>query len=929
MTSTTRRVGNFAAIGVVNTLIDLLAFVALRAAGLPVLGANAISTTAGLAFSFVANRRFTFGDRTGRPARQFLLFLGGTGFGLWVLQPAMILGVGQVMSSRGDPGEPALLWIPKLAGIACGAVWNYLFYDRVAFRVTTVRPGAEPVPEPAEPAAEPAPEPAPVPEPDRRRPGLGIPGVGWIPAGVATLGCGALLVAHDTPVRAVAAALAYYVLLVALPGTLLWRLFPVRPRSLLEQVAVGSGLALAVQVLLRWLLSAAGLQWLTPLWAVATVVVVSTVPRLRRVWRYEGPTGGRALPWAVAGAAGVAGWVIANDAFRTNPIAPIPGWSGQFYPTAPYVDMPFQQSLVWAVDRPWPLTYPYVPDTPLRYHIMVYEHLADLHQWTGADLTLVVFRLHTLPLTVLSIALCGVLAARLARSAAAGALGAVLGALAGPWSAYGWSATPFCDAGFLNLGTFRSPTQTFGEPLFLALLFVVCLLLVPTERRRSLFGPAAVLALAAAGAKATFLPILLCGVALAGVAALIWNRRDVLRLAIVGVLAVVVFGLAMALVTGTSSRSLELGDGRQLLSRMQVGRVIGDLTGFRVLLVALVLVAVAWFAAMVGVVFLVRWAYRDLRMWLLLGVALGGGCAAVAGQHPGLSQLYFLRSAWPVFGILSAWGIAVACRRSGLSTRRTLAVAGGGLLAGVGATAVVRLGTGTRPADGSGAGGTLVQPVLVLLAVIAVLGVAAALVPGLVRARSRLGRAGPMRAARPGVVAALVLTTAVAGGTLLVHSPNGRLGLEEDARFDGPAIAPEEAQAGRWIRAHAGPDDLIATNAHCLDRGDPMLGCDARRFTLAALTEVPVHVEGWSYSNPAPKVAPHFTDRGPFWDPDLLKNNDAAFYRPTVATVSALRARGVRYLVVDRRVHPESRELPRFASKVVDRGIIAVYEIGG
>jgi putative flippase GtrA len=129
----------FALVGVVNTLIDLLLFVALRSAGMPVLGANAISTTAGLAFSFVANRRFTFADRTGHLGRQLVLFIGGTGVGLWVLQPAIILGLDHLLRTWGATSDALLLWVPKLAAIAAGIVWNYVFYDRVAFRVTGSR----------------------------------------------------------------------------------------------------------------------------------------------------------------------------------------------------------------------------------------------------------------------------------------------------------------------------------------------------------------------------------------------------------------------------------------------------------------------------------------------------------------------------------------------------------------------------------------------------------------------------------------------------------------------------------------------------------------------------------------------------------------------------------------------------------------------
>ncbi|MFJ4232845.1 GtrA family protein [Cellulosimicrobium cellulans] len=136
MTGTRRRVGTFALVGVANTLIDLVLFGVLRSAGAGILLANALSTTAGLTFSFVANRRFTFGDRAGRSWRQLLLFVGGTGVGLWVLQPLVIVGAGALLEGWGAASPTALLWLPKIAAIGVGMVWNYLFYDKVAFRAS-------------------------------------------------------------------------------------------------------------------------------------------------------------------------------------------------------------------------------------------------------------------------------------------------------------------------------------------------------------------------------------------------------------------------------------------------------------------------------------------------------------------------------------------------------------------------------------------------------------------------------------------------------------------------------------------------------------------------------------------------------------------------------------------------------------------------
>lgn len=78
----------FAAVGVVNTGVDTALFLLLHAR-LGVVAANLVSTSAGMAFSFLANGAFTFA--AGRPTwRRALLFLATTGSTMWLLQPVLI-----------------------------------------------------------------------------------------------------------------------------------------------------------------------------------------------------------------------------------------------------------------------------------------------------------------------------------------------------------------------------------------------------------------------------------------------------------------------------------------------------------------------------------------------------------------------------------------------------------------------------------------------------------------------------------------------------------------------------------------------------------------------------------------------------------------------------------------------------------------------
>ena len=76
----------FAAIGALNTAIDIAIYTLLIWLTAPLLLAVIISTTAGMVCSYVLNRRFTF--KTDRqPIIQFICI---TLTGLWVLQPVVI-----------------------------------------------------------------------------------------------------------------------------------------------------------------------------------------------------------------------------------------------------------------------------------------------------------------------------------------------------------------------------------------------------------------------------------------------------------------------------------------------------------------------------------------------------------------------------------------------------------------------------------------------------------------------------------------------------------------------------------------------------------------------------------------------------------------------------------------------------------------------
>ena len=105
-------------------------FVAL---GLNSIGANYLSTGIAFIFSFFANKSFTFRSKGGNVRKQFLLFIVVTIFGLWVIQPVVILGVTAALASF-SLNESAVLFVAKLIATLASLVWNYLFYSKLVFK---------------------------------------------------------------------------------------------------------------------------------------------------------------------------------------------------------------------------------------------------------------------------------------------------------------------------------------------------------------------------------------------------------------------------------------------------------------------------------------------------------------------------------------------------------------------------------------------------------------------------------------------------------------------------------------------------------------------------------------------------------------------------------------------------------------------------
>lgn len=144
------RVGRFGLVGILNTLIDLTILNILRFKfGWPIISANIVSTSCAMTFSFFANRKLVFGSKQRSVLLQALIFLAVTGFGLYVLQNAVIKLLTDIWKAPVEWGLIVAGWLRltdllssdfiavngvKAAAILVSMTWNYTMYKKVVFK---------------------------------------------------------------------------------------------------------------------------------------------------------------------------------------------------------------------------------------------------------------------------------------------------------------------------------------------------------------------------------------------------------------------------------------------------------------------------------------------------------------------------------------------------------------------------------------------------------------------------------------------------------------------------------------------------------------------------------------------------------------------------------------------------------------------------
>ncbi|MFG1847589.1 hypothetical protein [Micromonospora carbonacea] len=722
----------------------------------------------------------------------------------------------------------------------------------------------------------------------------------------------AALLATGTPVADLARWTGYALLAVLLPGTLVFRALRRRPHTLVEDVAFGAAVGLVLELAGWAALTAAGLPHLLWLWPLAVLVPFAVVPRLRRHWRATGntpvPTG---WAWALAGV--VAGFTLYlyESFLRVNPV--LPSDEGQ----AQYIDLAFQLSLAGAATHQVPLDVPQVAGEPLHYHWFGFAHFAAASLVSGVDLPTVFFRLGVPTLCALAAVLAAVVGWRVTGRPYAGVAAAALMFTVGEFGYENGIRQLFgTQATFIVWG---SPSMTYSWVLLLPLVAALGELVgrargstVPALGRGAWVLAALFLA-ASTGAKASSVPVVLAALAFTAAVSLAFRRTLPRAVLAAAGLALAAQLFATAVLFAFESHGVTVDPFSGLRPYVGTGRPAATTALLWVAVsVAFLLNLQLRLAGVVALLRLRRWRLEPVQVFLL-GGALAGPAIYLLVGHPGSSNQYFTRAGFAFGVVLSAWGWAELVDSAALGARgRALLGAGAAGLA-VLLTAVQLWHPAASPSTPSYA------PVLPLLTWAAALAAVALLVglcwPALV------GR-WPGLAGRGGAV--LLTAALVAGAPGLVLDAAAAHRFPNGGAYPVERMPASRVAAARYVQEHSAPGDVVATNAHC--RAVVNGWCDARSFWVSAYTERSVLVEGWAF---APRMVglpggPY----APFWDAGRLRANDAAFTAPTADGLADLRdTYGVRWLLVDRRVAPESPALATLADLRYTNARTAVYRL--
>ena len=732
-----------------------------------------------------------------------------------------------------------------------------------------------------------------------------------------------LLLKAGVPWVDIVAYAAYMVVFVTFPGVVGWRLLWTGGRgSWLGELVFGTLLGCVLQLPVYVLGVLCGVPRLPAALPVVMLLVCAVRTDRRQLLWPRRPVTDPVLSWGIA----------LISAYALTWIARFP-WSTYAYarsaPANPSPEQTFQLSLVGELRHHLPPEVPFVDGQQLGYHWFVHAHIAASSWLSPVDPMLVIDRLLAPGLILLTIAGVALLAQEVAGGPWAGVTAAALYGVVGDFDPFSFSVqyTGFYERKITTVDHL-SPTHLFGTALFVLVLMVGVHMLRtcrPTAKDWILW---VVVMVGISGAKATFVPMVLAGLSLVLLYDAVMLRR--LRRQQLGLwisTALAMLFAQYALFRGQSQGvhfhlfnfAPWVANGMGLIDASTSLKVSPE-----VQIVVVMGALVAWTASAAGVAgLLYRRTWRDPVALFLGGIALSGFAAGLTLGHTHLAELFFIYSASIPLAIASAWGLAVLVRRSDAPRARLyvgLAFVAGGVVTLVAQT----FGPQVVPVYGEQSEGSLIRSLLVPY-VVAICGllVVVTFVFLLTRRSQRLKALLPALLIAP--ILGLGLNRVVSTVEQVLHRPWVTQPAPQPATA---GVGPGGVAAARWLNTHSNVDDLVATNVHWANPSKT----DTRAFWISGYAERHVLVEGWAYAPPTLAESARTRVRTweiPFWDGKLLAENDATFARPSEATVAALKARGVRWMFLDKRFPSRPRELGKHAQRRFKAGSYFVFEIHG
>lgn len=544
-----------------------------------------------------------------------------------------------------------------------------------------------------------------------------------------------------------------------------------------------------------------------------------------------------------------------------------------------YIDLPFQIAMTSEVAARSPQAYPWVTDIPLSYPWLYHSAMGVWASTTNAAAADVVLQAWPVLFAILIPAMVSIIAWEITGNKYV-AMGSPLVYVL----AHGLVLTP---GRLESSAIFQiSPTKDFAD-LFI-LLTVLSLIRLLGNSKHCTVNPWWFLMLGfstfiATGAKGSATPILLGGVLCVTLVLILLRRFRVPDLLALGIFAV----------AAASSFLLILPDrgGGQRLSWGPL-TFLNPSTPARGL-VSIIILATLVFAILGVWVIIGR---SDSGGWLISSLVFGVTAAGLIGlgllSHPGVSQLYFWRSAQPLFAIALTWAGTILIGEYG--EKLVFAMLSIFFLSNV---------------------------LWLVTQRVAVVGISIVAMALFATAVLKITTSGPLVVSRPrswfsSIGVAIAFAAVLTQSAQMVTIPTGTSGGFTSNSDDPGAIDATQLAAFQFIRSHSTPADKVITNKHCII-GTLDHSCDARWFAVAAWAERRVLVEGWRYTA---------TDTLSNRAKAELDLGDRFISSPTVADKLRLQSLGVKYVYVDRR-NPYANHLASVAQQVYASEWANVYSL--